>query len=206
MADVRALLFDFGNVIGFFDHRRGAANVAALLGADPAQVYSYFFETDLEDRYDRGLIESAELLAMLRAEFGMADAPEAELAAAFGSIFRRNEPVIDVIMRVPRSVRLLLGSNTNDLHYRTFSAMFADVFARFDAMVLSYMAKCRKPDARFFEVCVAAAGCTPNEVLFFDDKAENVESARVLGIRGVVYTPEVDVAAVLRASGIPIEA
>src|ERR1043165_4649754 len=120
MAEVRALLFDFGNVIGFFDHRRGAVNVAELLRADPARVYSFFFETDLEDRYDRGLIESAELLALLRTEFGAPGAPEAELAQAFGSVFWRNEPVIDVIKRVPRSVRLILGSNTNDLHYRTF--------------------------------------------------------------------------------------
>src|SRR5438128_8960383 len=103
MADVRALLFDFGNVIGFFDHQRGAANVAKLLRAEPQRVYDFFFTSDLEDRYDRGLIESVELLTMLRTEFGAPDAPEAELAKAFGSVFWRNEPVIDVIRRVPRS-------------------------------------------------------------------------------------------------------
>src|SRR5262245_62122261 len=157
MADVRALLFDFGNVIGFFDHRRGAAQVAELLGADAGRVYSFFFETDLEDRYDKGLISSDDLLALLRAEFSAEHAPAEELEQAFGSIFWRNEPVIDVIRRVPRSVRLVLGSNTNYLHYRTFSAIFADVFARFDAMVLSYTAGVRKPDPEFFRVCVDAA-------------------------------------------------
>src|SRR4051812_30073862 len=104
MADVRALLFDFGNVIGFFDHHRGAAEVAKLLRAAPQRVYDYFFGTDLEDRYDKGLISSAELLVLLRTEFNAADAPAAELERAFGSIFWRNEPVIDVIRRVPKSV------------------------------------------------------------------------------------------------------
>src|SRR5262245_47883849 len=99
MADVRALLFDFGNVIGFFDHHRGAAQVAEVLRADPRRVYDYFFKTDLEDRYDKGLISSDELLAMLRAEFKAPDAPAAELERAFGSMFWRNEPVIDVIRR-----------------------------------------------------------------------------------------------------------
>jgi putative hydrolase of the HAD superfamily len=204
MADVRALLFDFGNVIGFFDHRRGSAQVAELLRADPQCVYSFFFETDLEDRYDKGLISSDDLLALLRAEFNAAEAPAAELERAFGSIFWRNEPVIDVIRRVPRSVRLVLGSNTNDLHYRTFSAIFADIFARFDAMVLSHTAGVRKPDPAFFRVCVDAAGCAPGEILFFDDKVENVESARSLGIRGVVYTPEVDMGRVLLENGITV--
>src|SRR5262249_35236024 len=163
MAGVRALLFDFGNVIGFFDHHRGAAQVAELLRAEPQRVYDYFFGTDLEDRYDRGLIASDDLLAMLRNEFGAPDAPAAELERAFGSIFWRNEPVIDVIRRVPRSMKLVLGSNTNDLHYRTFSTMFADIFACFDELVLSHVAKCRKPDAQFFHFCIDAAGCAPGE-------------------------------------------
>jgi putative hydrolase of the HAD superfamily len=202
MADVRALLFDFGNVIGFFDHLRGSVEVAKLLGTEPQRVYDFFFGTDLEDRYDKGLISSDELLAILKREFGADAVPTAELARAFGSIFWRNEPVIDVIRRVPKSVKLILGSNTNDLHYRNFSVMFADVFARFDEIVLSHIAGKRKPDPEFFRVCLAVAGCAPGEMLFFDDKVENVESAMSLGIRGVVFTPEVDLAAVLQENGV----
>ena len=202
MADVHALLFDFGNVIGFFDHDRGAAQVAELLRADPRRVYDFFFRTYLEDRYDRGLISSDELLAMLRAEFNAADAPAAELERAFGSVFWRNEPVIDVIRRVPKSVKLILGSNTNDLHYRNFSVMFADVFARFDKIILSHEIGKRKPDREFYRVCLDAAQCAPGEMLFFDDKAENVEAARSLGIHGVVFTPAVDLTNVLRENGV----
>jgi FMN phosphatase YigB (HAD superfamily) len=206
MAGVRALLFDFGNVIGFFDHHRGAEQVAELLRADPRRVYDYFFGTDLEDRYDKGLITSDELLEMLACEFDAPDCSRTDLARAFGSIFWRNEPVIDLIRRVPRSVKLVLGSNTNDLHYRNFSVMFADVFERFDAIVLSHEVHKRKPDPEFFRVCLDAAGCAPGEMLFFDDKVENVESARRLGIRGVVYSPDVNLDEVLLANGIPLAA
>jgi HAD superfamily hydrolase (TIGR01509 family) len=204
MADVRVLLFDFGNVIGFFDHHRGAAQVAELLRAEPRRVYDFFFGTDLEDRFDKGLITSDELLVLLRREFDAHEAPAAELERAFGSIFWRNEPVIEVIRRVPRSVRLMLGSNTNDLHYRNFSRMFADVFERFDRIILSHEVCKRKPDPEFFRVCLDAAGCAPDEMLFLDDKVENVASARSLGIRGVEVTPDLDLARVLRENGISI--
>lgn len=196
---IRAIIFDFGNVIGFFDHRLGTARMARLLGdsVDEEQVYRLYYGTDLEDRHERGLISSDEVLRQFKRHFHSPHVDEQALAQAFGEIFWPNPAVIDVIRRLPPHLRLVLGSNTNELHYRWFGPMFADVFERFAHLVLSFEIGCRKPEAKFYQECLAACGCSPNEALFLDDRPENVEGAKALGIRAVRYDPSLDLAALL---------
>ena len=45
-----------------------------------------------------------------------------------------------------RGLRLVLASNTNELHHDWFDRAFADTLAVFDARVLSYQVGSRKPD------------------------------------------------------------
>lgn len=83
--------------------------------------------------------------------------------------------------------RLLLGSNTTELHSRRFRQQFADVLSHLDALVLSYEIGARKPKAAFFEHCRRVAGCAPQECLFIDDLEANIAGARACGLQGIVY-------------------
>lgn len=207
VTSIRAVIFDFGNVIGFFDHRQGTARMARILGdkLDEEPVYRFYYGTELEDRHERGLISSEEVLQRFKARFGAPHVDERALAQAFGDIFWPNAAVIDVIRRLPGHVRLVLGSNTNELHYRWFAPMFADVFERFAHLVLSFEVGCRKPEPRFYQHCLAACGCPPGEVLFLDDRPENVEAAQALGIRAIRYEPSLDLVALFEEqAGVPL--
>ncbi len=193
---IRAIIFDFGNVIGFFDHRLGAARVARLLGESITEddVYHFYYGTDLEDQHERGLISSAEVIERFKAHFRSPQASDEELARAFGDIFSPNPAVIEVVRRLPPSLRLVLGSNTNELHYRWFAPMFRDVFDRFAHLVLSFEVGCRKPEASFYRHCLRACDCSPSEAVFVDDRPDNVEGAQALGIRGLCYNPKQNLA------------
>jgi putative hydrolase of the HAD superfamily len=46
-----------------------------------------------------------------------------------------------------------------------------------------------KPDAEFFTAALAALGAPPSQVLFIDDREENVAAARACGLHGVVHRP-----------------
>ena len=46
----------------------------------------------------------------------------------------------------------------------------------------------RKPDLEFFNIVLADAGLNPSKTVFVDDKIENVEAGRSLGLHGLVYT------------------
>ncbi len=45
-----------------------------------------------------------------------------------------------------------------------------------------------KPEPAAYEWCIRELGLPPGEVLFVDDRAENVDAARRLGLQGHVFT------------------
>ena len=55
----------------------------------------------------------------------------------------------------------------------------------------------RKPDAAFYEYVLQQTGSDPSEmeIVFLDDKLENVEAAKRAGLYGVQFTKEVDAVA-----------
>ena len=57
----------------------------------------------------------------------------------------------------------------------------------------------RKPDLAAYEKVIAETGIDPSTAVFVDDKMENVEAARSLGIHGIVFDKQEGVfAAALR--------
>jgi 2-haloacid dehalogenase len=59
-----------------------------------------------------------------------------------------------------------------------------------------------KPDARIFEITANRLPHDPAEILFFDDRAENVEAARASGFDAEVFTDETALRAALSKRGL----
>lgn len=57
----------------------------------------------------------------------------------------------------------------------------------FDGVFTSFEAGMRKPEARFFEHVVDRIGFLPKDMVFVDDKVENVNAALALGMHGIVF-------------------
>ena len=57
----------------------------------------------------------------------------------------------------------------------------------FDGVFTSFEARMRKPEARFFERVINEVGPNPSNMVFVDDKAENVDTALSLGMHGLVF-------------------
>jgi glucose-1-phosphatase len=195
------LVFDFGNVLGLFSHRRAAEQLAAYSTDSAEFIHAYLFGGKLEDDYESGRISTRVLMGLVR-ETCHVRCTDAQFARAFGDMFTRNEPVCALVPRLRPRYRLLLLSNTNDLHARQFTAQFADVFAHFDKLVFSYEVGIRKPDPGLYAYCERVAGVPPGEVLFIDDLPTNVEAARDYGWEGIVYRPGTDLRPQLAAAGV----
>jgi putative hydrolase of the HAD superfamily len=188
---ISTVVFDFGNVVAFFSHRRAAEQLAAL-GTAPAEVIlSSLFGGPLEDDYDSGRLATADYLALLRRQFGLAGSDE-QIARAYSDIFTPNDEVIALLPQLKGRYKLLLLSNTNDLHYRHFRRQFADALAPFDALVASHEVGVRKPHAHIYRHCERLADCPAERCLFIDDLPANVAAAQGCGWQGVVYRPGSD--------------
>ena len=185
--DIQTIVFDFGNVIAFFDHYRTLNRIARYTDLAPEAMYAAIYGGALEDEFESGRIPEAEFLARYRRTCRLG-CDDAVLAAAVADIFHPNPDVCALLPALKRHYRLLLGSNTNELHARQFRRQFADVLAPFDGIVLSHEIGVRKPRPGFFEHCRRLAGCAPGACVFIDDLAANVEGARACGWHGIVYT------------------
>lgn len=71
----------------------------------------------------------------------------------------------------------------------------------FDAIVVSGREGVTKPSARIYEILFERSGRAPEELVFVDDVARNIEAAERLGMAGVLYAPDMDLAAELQRAG-----
>lgn len=200
---IRTIIFDFGNVVGFFDHRIAANKLAEHCDTSGDTLWQAMFGNQLEDDYEAGRISTHEFLRLIRDRFAFRCSDE-EVGTMFSEIFWPNPEIIELIPRLKPRYRLLLGSNTSELHAVQFRRQFVDVLVHFNAMVLSYEIGVRKPKPGFFERCVELAGCPASECVFIDDMPANVAGARVVGLHAIVYRQGGTLLDELRSLGIDI--
>jgi glucose-1-phosphatase len=200
-----ALIFDFGNVIAFFDYSRASTSLARRLGLTPAQFVERATRASLSrlvKQYESGAMASLEFSRAACSLVGI-DIDHDEFAALWADIFRLNEPVAALVRTLQsRGYTLVVGSNTNELHARQFRRQFADTLACFDSQVLSFEVGHCKPSAEFYHACARAAGTEPGDCLFIDDTPANVDGARAAGLQGVVYRDAPTLVSDLRRAGV----
>jgi glucose-1-phosphatase len=63
---IEAIVFDFGQVIGFFDHGRTLAKLAPFTDMPPQEMYATIYGGELEDAFESGRIGEAEFLHRFR--------------------------------------------------------------------------------------------------------------------------------------------
>ena len=198
---IKALVFDFGNVVGFFSHRRASERIAALAGSDADKGHRVLFGGALEDDYESGRLSTAAFLAEVRQACGLTCADEV-IAEAYADIFWPNADVCELLPHLAEVCPLLLLSNTTELHTRQFRAQFDGALRHFRHLILSHEVGVRKPRREIYAHAQRLAGCAPQELVFIDDLPANVEGARACGWQGLVYTNAEELRRQLAALGI----
>ncbi|MFM8273532.1 MAG: HAD family hydrolase [Gemmata sp.] len=200
---IKTVIFDFGNVVAFFDHSRAVARLAGYTEVPPVEIALKLYGSHIEDAYERGAIDTAEYVreAKLNARLKCTDE---QFLAAFARIFWHNPEVSDLIPRLRPGYRIVLASNTTRAHFEAYSEQFADVLAHFDHLGTSFDAKARKPEEAFFAHIQQHANAEPEECVFVDDLPTNVEAAERFGWAGIVYRADGTLADKLRAAGVGV--
>jgi len=154
-------------------------------------------------QYESGAINTAQFYAGVCAASGY-DGGLAEFGAAFADIFTE----IEAMTALHAGLRAAgfptwIFSNTNELAERHIRSRFP-FFSHFDGYVLSCEEGAMKPDARIYEVVEGKTGRRGADILYLDDRPENVEAGLARGWRAVLHeTPEKTRALVARL-GLPI--
>lgn len=78
-------------------------------------------------------------------------------------------------------------ASTQEKHRAQYLETKLEFDRRFDGCFFSCRLGCRKPDAVFFEQVASQLGVDPSEIMFLDDRFENVEAARRAGWQAEPY-------------------
>lgn len=187
------IVFDFGNVVAFFNRRRAAEQLAAYGPPEISidKLTHFIFFTDLEPAFESGRLSEQQYLDTLRREFHLRGTDE-QLAEACADMFTPNPEVCEFIPKLKGHYRLGLLSNTNELHYRHFRRQFADILGCFDRLFVSHEMGLRKPNPDIYRLVSEYFAASPRDCLFIDDLSENVAAAIHCGWHGIVYRPGED--------------
>ncbi len=183
--------FDLGNVLLFFDHGIAMRNMARIANVSTERMRSIVFESDLQIRYETGLISGHQFIQSIGASIGSGVSLDTDaMLQAAADMFIPNMHILPVIERI-RSLGIPIGllSNTCEAHWNWICELrYPQVHGQFSPIVLSFEAKSMKPDRQIYHHAMELAQCAPNKIFFTDDRIDNVQAAREVGWNADVFT------------------
>ncbi|MBN2899874.1 MAG: HAD-IA family hydrolase [Clostridia bacterium] len=93
-------------------------------------------------------------------------------------LFEETEKVLE---RLQQDYKLCVLSNATASLDWAFD--YLDIRKYFDEVIISAYEQCAKPDQKLYHIALDRLGKSSHQCLFIDDKLENVEAARDLGMR-----------------------
>jgi putative hydrolase of the HAD superfamily len=178
----KTIIFDLGNVLVDFSHKKMFEQVAALTGIPSQDIYELFFEKRTELQYERGLISTDEIFSLIEKKATLSFEMQELLEAASAIFSPREEMELLVKKLKEKGYRLILLSNTFEPHIDYIAKNYS-ILPYFDNHIYSYKVGYAKPEPKIYEAALKAAQCKPSECFFIDDKIENIRPAEILGIR-----------------------
>ena len=180
--EIEALLFDLGRVIVDFDMAACESALASRSGLDREDFLSVLWDSGSIRRYERGELSTEEFYQFLSRNGALKLGYE-EFRQVWSDVFDPI-PVLPsaLLSGLARRYTMALISNTNEAHADHIRRNY-DVFGCFTHHILSYEVGVLKPDPKIFEEAIGLTGHPPEEVLFIDDREENVVAGAALGLQ-----------------------
>lgn len=184
----RFVYFDLGNVLVTFDHRIAARRLAEAAHCPLEQVLSTVFLSDLQLRYETGLVNDDQYAAEINQMIG-SQLSTKHVLDAVSDIFEPNWPILDILQRL-HQLQIPMGilSNTCDAHWRwLMQKNWPMLHGWFQFQVLSYEVGCMKPKTGIYENCEERCGLEGKRIFFTDDRPENIAAAALRGWTTCLY-------------------
>jgi HAD superfamily hydrolase (TIGR01509 family) len=198
---IDTIISDLGNVLLFFDNTIFFRKLMPYTARPLEEIRKVTHDNaDLLTLFERGRISPVDFHKNARDLLDAAAGYE-EFFAAYNDVFSPNPPVIDLLRRLKPGRRMALLSNTDVCRWTFIKGRFPEILF-FDGYALSFDVGVMKPDPEIYREALEGVGARPENAVFIDDLAENVEGAKRLGMQGIHFTPRTDLAAELAALGV----
>ncbi|WP_165849535.1 HAD family hydrolase [Sphaerochaeta halotolerans] len=175
----KLFMFDIGNVV--VNNISMLGKISGLLGIEKEALiadYRHYVFPLME-----GLVSEAQYWQHITHVFGVSVLGN-PFAEAFKPVF--NEPIVTLIGALrAKGHRVVCASNTIQSHWNVLEEMGA--LALFDKAYASHEMGLSKPSSQFYTSILASEGVVAEQAFFIDDRMDNIESSRSLGIASFLY-------------------
>lgn len=193
MADIRAVIFDWGGVIAseaLWDWvRKHVRDAESKREAFQAEI----------DRENVGASAPDTLISFFAKESGMA----VENVLSSLNLERTIRPeMVLLLQRLKPNYKIGLLSNASGF----LNTLIAEngLTELFDAVVISAEVRVIKPDPRIYTITLEKLGVSAPESVFVDDRIKNVEGANAVGMRGILFSDTASLEGELTRLGVTI--
>jgi HAD superfamily hydrolase (TIGR01509 family) len=192
------VVFDLGKVLVDFDYGIAARRIAARGTMTLAEIAQYINQSPIFVQYETGTVTTAQFYAEICRVSGFRG-DRAEFDTCFADIFVAMKPMVELQAALrQRGLPAYLFSNTNELAAEHIRRSFP-FYANFDGYILSYQHGVMKPAAGLYEVVERESGRRGAEILYLDDRPENIAAGAARGWQVILQeTPEKSWAAIER--------
>ena len=183
----KVVVFDLGKVLVDFDYGIAARNLAASAKVPPEQVGRLIDQSPLLFQFETGRMDNAGFFREVCAATGFCGT-QAQFDALFADIFSPIDAMIDLHTQLRSAgVPTYIFSNTNGIAIRHIRQRFP-FFENFTGYILSYEHGAMKPDAQLYAVVEKVTGAKGAEILYLDDRVENVAAGESRGWQTILHT------------------
>lgn len=181
---VRAVVFDLNGVLTLPPSTVAERLLRRLAGLDEDTFEQLYWHH--RSAYDRDELDSSGYWRRIGRDAGLRYDTErvgALVRMDAATWAKPNRPMVDTLIELDTAgIRTAILSNTPRDIWTYVSAKHPWTRVA-DVRTLSFEIGLAKPDPAVFGICLERLGAAPEETLFVDDREENVDAARRLGIR-----------------------
>jgi putative hydrolase of the HAD superfamily len=183
---IRSVFVDFGGVLVRTEDPEPRRRQAGNLGMTSRDLEKIIFESDSAQMASTGEIKEDDHWQAVAEKLGVTRAEADQIIGEFFSGDRTDLALTNFLRSLRPEYKVCLISNAwSGLRALITQQKFDDIF---DAMVISAEVGLIKPDPRIYHLALAKLGSRPEESVFIDDIAINVEAARSVGMSGIMFT------------------
>jgi putative hydrolase of the HAD superfamily len=193
MENIRAVLFDYGLVLSGPPDPAAREEMKQILGVDEERFRAIYWRH--RDDYDRGTLNSVAYWERVAHDLHRpldAKKLSALIAADNAHWTQPNQAMIDWAAALQSAgIKTGILSNIGDAMEAGIVARFPWI-ADFTHRTFSHRLGIAKPDAAIYQHAAEGLGVPTGEILFIDDREENIMAARAAGMHAIQYIDHAD--------------
>lgn len=189
MHPIKNIIFDLGGIFLEIDFSRSEKAFSELGVADFNKYITQYHISELFELLETGKISQDAFCMAFRKETGIKAQDEAIVQAWNALLIGFPDERIKWLKQIGKKYNIFLFSNTNKIHYDSFTNTFysqpgqKDLNSYFIKAYYSHEIGLRKPHPESFRYILREQNLVPEETLFIDDTLANIEGAKAVGLQ-----------------------